>query len=293
MLWAAIFSFLVSAGEVALTFDDTPNGDGVWYTASQRTDEFIRILKMLQVSEVMIFANPCKPQSRELLGRYMAAGHVIGNHTCTHPRLDEVGFDKYSQDAADADALLAPFFVGQKYFRFPYLNEGSDIRVRDQMRQWLKDNNYRNGYVSIDTDEWRFAEKLDLASKYGKKRNPSRRLEKSYVEHVLHAMEFYDALAQSQLGRSPKHVLLLHDTEPAARYLSALVKAIRKKGWKIIPVSEAYTDPLYAEPAPLSTYSGQGWIAQLVHEKTGRRRGYDEMDERLNREFGLPSSGWR
>ncbi|MFN8370906.1 MAG: hypothetical protein U0T83_09825 [Bacteriovoracaceae bacterium] len=30
--------------------------------------------------------------------------------------------------------MLTPLIKGQKFFRYPYLNEGSDPKLRDQMR---------------------------------------------------------------------------------------------------------------------------------------------------------------
>ncbi|MGZ3790174.1 MAG: polysaccharide deacetylase family protein [Bacteriovorax sp.] len=133
------------AKEVALTFDDAPTASSLHFTSLQRTEELIKKLKVLNVSQVMVFANACKGQSTEKmlaqLKKYKDAGHLIENHTCSHPRLDEVGFKVFSEDVEKGDKLLTSLFEGQKFFRYPYLNEGKDISARDEMRQWLKKNN--------------------------------------------------------------------------------------------------------------------------------------------------------
>ncbi len=40
------------------------------------------------------------------------------------------------------------------------LNEGTDPKLRDQMRTWLKENGYHNGMVSADNKDPIFLHKL-------------------------------------------------------------------------------------------------------------------------------------
>lgn len=142
-----MFSLSVHAKEIALTFDDAPVGSTVFFETHQRTNELIKKLKALNVPPVIIFANPCKRDDANLvieqLKAYTAGGHIIGNHTCSHPRFDKVGFEVFSADALKADKILSPLYSGQKYFRYPFLNEGTDETGRDKMRDWLSRNNYR------------------------------------------------------------------------------------------------------------------------------------------------------
>lgn len=95
----------------------------------------------------MIFSNPCKGNSLEStlkqLQLYKDNGHLIGNHTCSHPRLDDVGYDEYTKDIAKADRILKPLMFAEKYFRYPYLNESNKIILRDKVRSWLKEKQYR------------------------------------------------------------------------------------------------------------------------------------------------------
>ena len=68
-------------------------------------------------------------------------------------------------------------------------------------------------------------------------------LKKLYVDHMWSAIMFYDQVAAEYLGRSPKHILLLHDIDTTALFIDDLVKYIRKKGWEIISPLEAYQGP--------------------------------------------------
>lgn len=287
-----LLPLIISAKEVALSFDDAPNGNSPHFEGQERTEKLIKKLQALNIPPVMIFANACKREDSAgviaQLAKYRQAGHFLANHTCSHPRLDDVGFEEYAQDAAKGDKLLQPLFVGQKFFRFPFLNEGKEQKLRDQMREWLRDNHYRNGMVSIDNDDYLFSAQINEAKAKNKKIN-YKKVEKLFLEHVLGAANFYDKLALKTLGRSPKHVILLHEVDATVMFLEPLVKTLRKEGWKIISVAEAYQDQMYLEQ-PKNTYANNGIISQIYLEKTGVKDGYYDYDrakKKLDRLLGL------
>ena len=282
----------VRAKEIALTFDDAPMSNSKHFESSARTEELIRKLKSLEVPAVIIFANPCKKKSEALvlkqLQKYKDAGHIIGNHTCSHPRLDDSGYTTFSTDAESADKILTPLFSDQKFFRFPFLNEGTDVKLRDQMREWLKTNNYRNGLVSVDTDDYIFSSEINKAKKSGNKID-YKMVKKLFVAHLVGAANFYDKLAVDTLGYSPKHVMLLQEMEATVMFIDALVLELRKQGWKIISANEAYKDRLYSS-LPKNTDTSNGIIAQLASEKTGKKVEYQQFDEikdKLDKVLGL------
>lgn len=282
------------AKEVALSFDDAPMPTSKHFETHQRTDVLIQKLKDLNVPPVMIFANPCKREDSASviaqLKKYRDAGHLIGNHTCSHPRLDEVGFAEYSKDAGKGDQLLASLFAGQKFFRFPYLNESKDEKLRDQMREWLKANRYRNGMVSIDNDDHIFSFKINQAKEKGKKID-YKKVEALFLKHIIGSANFYDDLAVKTLGYSPKHVLLLHEMDATVLFIDSLVKALRQDGWKIIGIDEAYQDKMYLEQ-PKNIHANSGIIAQIHTEKTGEVFGYSQFEKvrsELNQILGLKS----
>lgn len=263
--------------EVALSFDDAPMPSSAFFTSEERTTTLIKKLKALNVPPVMIFANPCKREKTSevitQLKKYKDAGHFIANHSCSHPRLDDVGFDEFSKDAKKADEFLTPLFTGQKYFRYPYLHEGREEKLRDPMRSWLKDKNYRNGMVSIDNDDYLFSSKINQARTKGREID-FKKVEKLFLNHVIGAANFYDDLAVRTIGRSPKHVILLHEMDATVMFIDSLVKELRKQGWSIISIAEAYKDPIYLE-APKNTYANNGIIPQIVYDRGGKKQAFD------------------
>ena len=281
MILLGLISTVAYAKEIALTFDDAPMGNSKHFKSQARTEELIRKLKELNVPPVIVFATACKREDSASvtaqLRKYKDAGHLIGNHTCSHPRLDDVGFAAYAKDAEKGDRLLASLFPEHKFFRFPFLNEGSEEKVRGQMRKWLTENHYRNGMVSIDTDDYIFSSKLNQAKKLGKKID-YQKVEKLLVMHLVGAAKFYDDLALKTLGYSPKHVMLLHEMDATVMSIDSLVKELRNQGWKIISAEEAYRDKIYFENLK-NTNTSDGVIAQMAFEKTKEKVSYHQMDE--------------
>jgi hypothetical protein len=145
------------------------------------------------------------------------------------------------------------------------------------MREWLNSARYRNGFVSVDNDDYYFSERVSQAKDLGKKID-LKEVEALFVSHVAGAADFYDALAVKTLGRSPKHVLLLHERDVTVMFLGGLVSELKSRGWKLISATDAYQDEIYSSQ-PKNTYSGNGLIAQLAMEKTGEEVGYGNFKE--------------
>jgi hypothetical protein len=87
-------------------------------------------------------------------------------------------------------------------------------------------------------------------------------------------------MAVDTLGRSPAHVILLHETVVAALLIDVLAKALRKDGWTIVPIDEAYRDPIAAEE-PETWFLGEGRVAALAQIKGADPRDlvYERTDE--------------
>ncbi len=88
-------------------------------------------------------------------------------------------------------------------------------------------------------------------------------------------------MALAALGRSPKHVLLLHENDLAALFVDSLIEFLRAKGWKIISPAEAYRDPI-ATMIPNVLLNNQGRVAALAKASgyTGKFS-QDSEDERF------------
>lgn len=199
------------------------------------------------------------------LTRYTEAGHLLANHSHSHFGIHHAGTRKYIRDIGKADSVLSSFPGYVKWFRYPYLDEGRSVPARDSVREALKAMDLSNGYVTIDNYDW-YLNHMYVQAKVQNKSIDEDRLREVYLEHICNSMLFYDAIARKHLGRSPRHVLLLHENDLAARFLGDLIDLIREKGWKIISPGEAYQDPI-SLALPDVLFNGQGRVAAIAREK--------------------------
>ena len=287
--WAAPLALTASEPErvdkrIAITFDDTPRGAGAFLTLEERGPKLIAALEAAGVRQAAFFINPCRIQSDRdgaLVRAYETAGHVIADHTCTHPGLSRVSAERYLADIDQSQAWLRTRPTYRPWFRFPFLDEGGKDKVkRDAIRAGLKARGLINGYVTAESSDWNI-ESLTIAAKQAGKAIDMKALRDLYVESHVEAAEFYDALALKTLGRSPAHVMLLHETDIAALFIGDLVKALKAGGWTIITADEAYADPL-RDAAPDTPHAQGTLIEALAWEKgLPAPRWYDRNDLRI------------
>jgi peptidoglycan-N-acetylglucosamine deacetylase len=255
-LLLALFALLATVAPVAaqkriaLSFDDIPRHEGAFMTPEERGKRLIAALKRAKVKQAVFFLNPGKlsePQGQGgevRIGNYVRAGHVIANHSNTHPMLTAVSADAYLTDIDQAETWLKGRAGYRPWFRFPFLNEGRNDKVkRDAVRSGLAARGLRNGYVTTEAADWHIDSLTIDAAKAGKAMDMVA-LRDFYVARHVEAANFDEALAVKTLGRSPAHVMLLHETDIAALFIADLVKALRKDGWTIISADEAYRDPI-------------------------------------------------
>lgn len=262
-----VLPLVIQAQEIALTFDDAPRGDGLLYTGLKRSEILLKKLEQYNVPQVAFFCTPGNKDAVSLLRlkKYGQAGHIIANHSYTHPQIADVGVDEYILDIKKADTALNKLPGFRPWFRFPYLNEGREESTRDRIREALKEMGYINGYVTVDNYDWYLESMYQQALKEHKKINYDL-LKDLYIEHIWESIRFYQNIALKTLKRSPKHVLLLHENDLAALFLDDLISFLRGEGWTIISPEEAYQDPI-ANHIPDVLMNGQGRVAAIARER--------------------------
>jgi peptidoglycan/xylan/chitin deacetylase (PgdA/CDA1 family) len=235
---------------IALTFDDAPRNRGAFFTPDERTRRLIAGLRLGRVPQAAFFVNPgFLPQpdgagGEARLDAYVAAGHVLGNHSWNHPHLNATTAEDYLANIDKADAWLRPHAGFRPWFRFPFLDEGgNDKAKRDAVRAGLKARGYQNGYVTAEASDWNM-ESLTVAAKRAGKTMDMDALRTLYVESHVLAADYYDDLAIKIWARSPVHVMLLHETDLAALYIADLVAALRADGWEVVSADAAFADPI-------------------------------------------------
>lgn len=239
------------AQSVAFTFDDGPTlSETPRLSPQARNSAMLAALAKHKVEAALFVTcgnGADRPEGLALARAWGQAGHAVANHTMTHPDLNnaKTGLAQYQQEVRDCDRIVAPLPGYQKWFRYTYLREGNTPEKRDGMKAFLREQGYRNAYVSLDTSDWRLNDKLaEVLSK-----NPQADVEpirQAYLSHIRQRALAYRALSQRLQGRDIAQVLLLHHNLINALWLDDVIRQFRDMGWTIVSPGEAFADPVYA-----------------------------------------------
>ena len=277
---------------IAFTFDDVPRGRGAFFTPDERTIRLIAGLHKGGVKQAAFYLVPGQIGHDDGLGgaerieAYVAAGHVIADHSFTHPHLNELSVADYMANVDKAEAWLKGREGRRPWFRYPFLDEGGDDKAKvAAVRAALKTRGLHNGYATVDGSDWNIESRTADAVKAGKTIDMDA-LRDLYVETMVGAADFADELARKTWGRQPAQVIVLHETDIAALLIADLAKALRKDGWTIINADEAYADPI-SKLAPNVPYAN-GTLVELAAWEKGlpKPRWYERNNiELANRLF--------
>jgi len=234
---------------IAISFDDAPRSPGAFMTPDERTAKLIATMRDLNVPQAAFYLNTARISNGDgdvrRIESYVSAGHVIANHSATHKHLSRTSAATYLADVDAAEAWLKGRAGYRPWFRYPFLDEGGEDKAkRDAVRAGLKARGIRSAYCTVDGSDWNI-ERLTVEARKAGKAIDMAALRDLYVETHVESANFADALAVRALGRSPVHVLLLHETDIAALFLGDLVAALRADGWEIVGNDTAYADPVY------------------------------------------------
>jgi peptidoglycan-N-acetylglucosamine deacetylase len=248
VLLLGLLPSMALARSVSFTFDDGLNPD-VEPNAREWNAQLLGHLSTAGVT-AMVFPTLVRTgegEGKELIRQWAAAGHAVGNHTARHRSLANASLSlgEFIDDVKVADKAYRDLPTWRPMLRFPYLKEGDTAEKRDGIRDWMRRNGYSAAPVSVDASDWYFNQVFLEWSKAGDQRR-LQLLKREYLRHLLERASYYDGLARKVLGRSPKHVLLLHVNAINAAWLGDVVSAFRKQGWKVVSPQDAFGDALYA-----------------------------------------------
>ncbi|MDZ3831819.1 MAG: polysaccharide deacetylase family protein [Sphingopyxis sp.] len=271
---------------IALSFDDAPGDRGPFFTTEERTERIIRELREAAAPQAVFFVVPGAIGRGDGIGgdrriqAYVDAGHVIANHSNTHPPLSEIEADAYLADIDAAEGWLKGRPAYRPWFRFPFLDEGGQDRSkRDAIRSGLTARGLRNGYVTADAWDWHL-ENLSREAMQADKPVDRTALRDLYLRWRVEAADFADAMMQQLVGRQPVQVMLLHETDVTALYVGDLVRALRASGWTVVSADEAYADPIGALVPDAPTAGGT--LVEAIAAERGlsgpRRYHYNDIE---------------
>lgn len=278
---SSLLSVTAHAKELALTFDDAPRDATGYFDGPTRAELLIKELENHRVKQAAFFVvtQDLNQEGKARVKAYADAGHILANHTHSHPDFNQLPLDTYIQDFLHAEKELNQLQHTRKLFRFPYLREGNTEEKRNGMREKLAQLGYQNAYITLNNYDWYIENLFQEAIAAGKSIDLEK-LRELYVDILIKGIEYYDQMAVNHLGRSPKHVLLLHEMDITALFIGDLVNELRARDWKIISLEDAYTDPIADYQTERVLKFNPGRIGEIARDK-GQKKGlwHGTLDE--------------
>lgn len=281
ILLAAVctFSFLAVEAQtvkldrqVAITIDDLPSGMADRLPASDITAMTTKLLGTLRDQKIPVvgFVNEKKlykpgevDERIKALQMWVDYGFELGNHTFSHPSLNQVPLKDWEDDVIRGETvtrmLLAQHKMKLRFFRHPYLDTGRDLLTRRQAEEFLSERGYRIAPITLDGWDWMFAGLYEDA----KKRNDTayqQQIVKEYLSYHDTAIAYAEQLSAKIVGYEPRQILLLHASNLEADHIGELLDVLRKRGYRFISLEEALGDQAYSLPDTYVGEEGTGWI---------------------------------
>jgi peptidoglycan/xylan/chitin deacetylase (PgdA/CDA1 family) len=263
------------APQVAFTFDDLP-AHGPLPPGEFRPQPIRSILATLKAEHmppVYGFVNGFRvaafPYQIKLLQEWVAAGEPLGNHTWSHPALDETSARSYIANIRKNEAILRKVdpHGDWHWFRYPYLEEGDTLAKRVAVRDYLLEHDYKVAEVTLDFEDYLWNDPYARCmAKHDEAAVAS--LEKSYLATADEFIGVFRGLSRQLYGRDIPYVLLLHVGAFDAKMLPRLIALFRERGFQFVTLEQAQKDPAYSFDPNIGHPSG-GTMMELVSNIKG------------------------
>jgi len=260
---------------VSITIDDVPN------TAKYQKDNYesklmnkldsLKIPVTVFVNEELLNKDGSFDKNHELLENWAKRDYVtIGNHTFSHSRYSDVGFDMFVSDIEKGEmlskVLVDKYSKKLEYFRFPYNDLGKDSLEHSKIEQYLASKGYISTPFTIESSDWMYNAVYEnhLANKEFDK---AAEIGRNYIDKTLEYFEFYDSISTQIYNRKIKHIYLCHDNSINADYLPILVDCLTKRDYSFISLQDALTDSVYHQNDKYYKKWGISWIYRCMNSQ--------------------------
>ncbi|WDO12187.1 polysaccharide deacetylase family protein [Flavobacterium sp. WW92] len=260
--------FAQAQKQVAITIDDVPN------TKKFQQDRFkAQLLKKLDsmqlpvaifINEGKIYATDSVSKNFQLLNDWAKREYItLGNHTFSHPRYSDVGFDAFMSDIDKGESITRELAkkLGKplKHFRFPFNDLGKDSLQRKETENYLAQKDYQITPFTIESTDWAF----DIAYEYylakGDKAN-AKIIGEKYVSKTIEIFDFFEAQSELQFHRQISQIYLCHDNSLNADYLPKIIRLLKAKKFTFISLDEALKDKVYQQKNNYQKKWGISWF---------------------------------
>ncbi len=149
------------------------------------------------------------------------------------------------------------------WLRFPFLREGDTPENHHAVDAFLKERGYKMAEVTLNLGDYAYNEPY---ARYLAKNNVQaiNWLKQSYLSGASESLSVGQKVSNQICGRDIKHVMLLHIGVLETVMLPRLLELLKQRGFKLITLQEAESDPEYVHDPDLPSRWDGTFLQQMM-----------------------------
>jgi hypothetical protein len=205
------------------------------------------------------------PTYSQILDDWVAAGHHIGNHTHSHPLLNDTDPDDFIHDISVADELLTPWIAKAplRAFRHPLDLWGNTENKRVRVNAHLARLGYRSADVTSWFYEWEWDRAWRLLLQSGRLEEADS-LKAEFVDYAA-AQVVHDARnCRDFFEHDVVAIGLAHNVAFFAEVADAFFSRLIAEGVTVVPLAEALDDHAFSRSGSVVTDAFQVYQVKIA-----------------------------
>ena len=265
---------------IAVTFDDLPyiRMNDAPYLPSARTAT-AKILSTLKkhnapavgfVNERQLDYGNERDGRIALLREWVKSGMVLGNHTYSHPDLNQLTVAQFEEEIEKGDVVTRQLMQShgpyQLYFRHPMTHTGDTLEKKEAIEKFLAARGYKVTPHTIENSDFIFnvpyaqaVQKGDMAL--------AKRLREAYLDLTIAATEFAEKISPQIFGHEVPQLLLIHSNQINSDCLDEMLRRFEARGYKFVTLDKVMSDPAYETKDTYVSQRGPTWFFRWSKSK--------------------------
>jgi peptidoglycan/xylan/chitin deacetylase (PgdA/CDA1 family) len=221
------------------------------------------------------------PAGPRILAQWVHDGFDLGNHTWSHPEMNQLPVEEIEQEIVRAEPVVAPLMSAARkkltFFRFPMNETGNTKEKHDAIADFLAHRGYELAVCTIDTSDYVFSQAYVKMLAAGDEAS-AQKLRQEYIAYSSAEIDYYARLNTQVFGYEPPEVMLLHDNPLNADVIEDVLKLFEERRYRFVTLKGAQSDPAYRTPDTYVTKSGPMWGYRWATERNVKVNGRLEPD---------------
>jgi peptidoglycan/xylan/chitin deacetylase (PgdA/CDA1 family) len=201
-----------------------------------------------------------------VLERWLDAGFELGNHTYSHPSLNNVPLWQFGDDVAKGEVIIRALLEQRGrnlvWFRYPYLHSGLSAETHQSIVDFHEQRQNRVAPVTGDFADYTCAGAYGTQLRAGAP-DVAARIKDAFLAQIDVGFEYAEKASVEVFGAEVPQILLIHCNELNSTSLRESIARMRDRGYRFITLEEAMKDPAYQRP---DTFAGPGgsWLTRTA-----------------------------